>query len=102
MAAKTVKDTKVYQLAFALSMHIFPITKHSPKKKATHLLTGSGVLQEVSVFVYVKRIERKDILPILLLKCRILIWKIQRQKVGLNFHWLVNISPRKSISSYVI
>lgn len=38
MAAKTVKDTKVYQLAFSLAIQIFQLTKSFPKEE-TYSLT---------------------------------------------------------------
>ncbi len=62
MAAKTVKDTKVYQLAFALAMQIFQLTKTFPKEE-TYSLTDQIRRSSRSVCICLREAYRKKRYP---------------------------------------
>ena len=62
MAAKTVRDTKVYQLAFTLAMQIFHLTKSFPKEE-TYSLTDQIRRCSRSVCICLREAYRKKRYP---------------------------------------
>lgn len=62
MAAKNVKDTKVYKLAFSLAMDIFHISKKFPKEE-TYSLTDQVRRSSRSVCICLLEAYRKKIYP---------------------------------------
>jgi four helix bundle protein len=62
MAAKTVSDTKVYQLAFALSMKIFEVSKSFPREE-TYSLTDQIRRSSRSVCICLREAYRKKRYP---------------------------------------
>lgn len=83
MAAQSVKETKVYKLAFELAMEIFEISKSFPKEE-TYSLTDQIRRSSGSVCIcLLEAYRKKDILLILSLKQPIAIWRIPRLRAGL-------------------
>jgi len=62
MAAKTVTDTKVYQLAFTLAMNIFQVTKSFPKEEK-YSLTDQIRRSSRSVCICLREAYRKKRYP---------------------------------------
>ena len=62
MAAITVKETRVYQLAFELAMEIFEISRSFPKEE-TYSLTGQIRKSSRSVCICLIEAYRKKIYP---------------------------------------
>jgi len=62
MAAKNVKDTKVYKLAFSLAMEIFQVSKKFPKEE-TYSLTDQVRRSSRSVCICLLEAYRKKIYP---------------------------------------
>ena len=62
MAAKNVKDTKVYKLAFSLAMEIFHVSKRFPKEE-TYSLIDQVRRSSRSVCICLLEAYRKKIYP---------------------------------------
>ena len=59
LAAKDVKETKVFKLGFEQAMEIFEITKTFPKEETYSLTDQVSDHHEVFVFVCLRHIEKK-------------------------------------------
>lgn len=100
MAAISVKETRVYKLAFELAMEIYmKFQKIFPKRKPILSLIKFADHRGVSAFAYWKLIAKNNILHILYQRFQTVIWKIQKLPAGLIFLWPVNTLMIQSIKN---
>ena len=90
MAALSVKETKVYKLAFKLAMEIYEISKTFPKEETYSVKDQIRRSSRSVCICLLESYRKKDIPRILLLKSPIVMWQIQKLPVGLILRSPVN------------
>lgn len=92
-----IKETKVYNLSFELSMKIFVITKNFPKEE-TYSLTDQIRRSSRNVCSCLAEVHRKRWYPAyFILKVSDADMKNAETQTWLNLHWHVNTLHNKSM-----